>query len=67
MEKLQNNTWTSTAHFHKLFNAELPTEMSKWHFFAKDIQYLGHVLRTTCIKPLPSKTAAIKLMKTEKC
>ena len=29
----------------------------------KEIQYLGHVLSTTGIKPLPSKTAAIKLMK----
>ena len=35
---------------------------SKCHFFAKEIQYLGHILSTTGIKTLPSKTAAIKLM-----
>ena len=34
--------------------------------FAKEIQYLGHVLSTTGIKPLPSKMAAIKLMKPPK-
>ena len=33
---------------------------------SKEIQYLGHVLGTTGIKPLPSKTAAIKLMKSKK-
>ena len=37
-------------------------KLSKCHFFAKEIQYLGHVLSTTGIKALPSKTAAIKLM-----
>ena len=37
-------------------------KLSKWHFFAKEIQYLGDVLSTTGIKHLPSKTAAIKLM-----
>ena len=40
--------------------------LSKCHFFAKEIQYLGHVLSTTCIKPLPSKTAAMKLVKLPK-
>ena len=37
-------------------------KLSKCHFFAKEIQYLDHVLSTTVIKPLPSKTSAIKLM-----
>ena len=46
---------------HKLYNAKLTMKLSTCHFFAKEIQYLGHVLRTTGIKPLPSKTAAIKL------
>ena len=32
------------------------------HFFAKEIQYLGNVFSNTDIKPLPSNTAAIKLM-----
>ena len=31
-------------------------------FFAKEIQYLGHILSNTGIKPLPTKTVAIKLM-----
>ena len=35
---------------------------SKCHIFAKEIQYLGHILSTTGIKPLPSKMAAIKVM-----
>ena len=48
--------------FHQLHNAELSMKLSKCHFFAKEIQYLGHVLSTTGIKPIPSKTAAIKLM-----
>ena len=47
--------------FHKLCYAELTMNVSKFHFFAKEIQYLGHILSTTGIKPLPSKTAAIKL------
>ena len=39
-------------------------KLSKCHFFAKGIQYLGHVLGTTGtgIKALPSKTSAITLM-----
>ena len=49
--------------FHKFCNAELSMKLSKCHFFVKEIQYLGHVLSTTHIKPLPSKTAATKLMK----
>ena len=39
-------------------------KLSKCHFFAKEIQYLGGVLSTTGIKPLPYKMVAIKLMKT---
>ena len=38
-------------------------KLSKWHFFNRETQYLVHVLSTTGIKPLPSKAAAIKLMK----
>ena len=40
---------------HKLHDAELSMKFSKCHFFAKEIQYLGHVFSTTGIKPLPSK------------
>ena len=43
--------------FHKLCDAELTVKLSKCHFFAR-----VHVLSSTGIKPLPSKTAAIKLM-----
>ena len=37
-------------------------KLSKCHFFAKEIQYLSHILSNTGIKPLPSKRAAIKLV-----
>ena len=45
--------------FHKLCDAELTMKLSRCHFFAKEIQYLGHVFSRTGIKPLPSKTAAM--------
>ena len=48
--------------FHKLCNAELTMKLSKCHFFTKEIQCLRHVLSTTGIYPLSSKTAAIKLV-----
>ena len=48
--------------FHKLCSAELTMKVCKCHFFAEEIQYLGYVLSSTTIKPLTSKTAAIKLM-----
>ena len=32
------------------------------HFFSKDIQYLGHILSATGIRPLPAKTLAIQHM-----
>ena len=35
---------------------------SKCSFFSKEIQYLGHILSTTGIRPLPSKTHAIQKM-----
>ena len=52
--------------FHKLHNAKLSMKLSKYHYFTKEIQYLGHVLSTTGNKPLSSKMAAIKLMKPPK-
>ena len=48
--------------FHKFHDAELTMKLSKCHFFTKEIQYLGHMLSRTGVKPLPSKTAAIRLM-----
>ena len=35
---------------------------SKCNFFSKEIQYLGHILSATGIRPLPSKTHAIQHM-----
>ena len=52
--------------FSKLCNAELTMKLSKCHFFAKEIKYLGHVLSITGIKPLPSRRAAVKLMNSPK-
>ena len=37
-------------------------KLSKCHFFAKEIQYLGHILGVEGIKPVPAKTEAIKAM-----
>ena len=48
--------------FKKLWDAQLSMTLSKCHFFAKEIQYLGHILSTTGIRPLPSKTQAINNM-----
>ena len=39
----------------KLRSAKLSMKMSKSNFFSKEIQYLGHILSTTGIQPLPSK------------
>ena len=35
---------------------------SKYSFFSKEIQYLGHILSTRGIRPLPAKTHAIQHM-----
>ena len=35
---------------------------SKCNFFSKEIQYLGHILSATGIRPLPSKTHTIQHM-----
>ena len=48
--------------FKKLWNAHLSMKLSKCHFFTKEIQYLGYILSTTGIRPLPSKTQAINSM-----
>ena len=36
---------------------------SKCSFFSKEIQYLGHILSATGIRPLPAKTHAIQHMR----
>ena len=48
--------------FEKLCHAKLSMKLSKCHFFAKEIQYLGHILGIEGIKPVPAKTEAIKAM-----
>ena len=37
-------------------------EIKEMSFFSKEIQYLGHILSTKGIHPLPSKTQAIQKM-----
>ena len=37
-------------------------KMTKCNFFSKEIQYLGHILSATGIRPLLSKTHAIQHM-----
>ena len=48
--------------FEKLKTANLSMKKSKCNFFSKEIQYLGHILSATGIRPLPSKTHAIQHM-----
>ena len=52
--------------FEKLRSTHLSMKLSKCHFFTKEIQYLGHILNTKGIRPLPSKTQAIKNMHSPK-
>ena len=37
-------------------------KMSKCNFFSNEIQYMGHILSATGIRPLPPKTHAIQHM-----
>ena len=53
--------YTKTV-FKKLCHAKLSMKLSKCHFFAKEIQYLGHILGVEGIKPVPAKTEAIRAM-----
>ena len=48
--------------FKKLKSANLSVKKSKSSFFSKEIQYLGHILSATGIRPLPAKTHAIQHM-----
>ena len=48
--------------FKKLRDAKLSMKLSKCHFFAKEIQYLRHILGKEGIKPVPAKIEAIKVM-----
>ena len=46
--------------FKKLKSANLSMKKSKCSFFSKEIQYLGHILSATGIRPIPAKTHAIQ-------
>ena len=48
--------------FEKLTLANLSMKKSKCNFFSKEIQYLGHILSATGIRPLPAKTHALQHM-----
>ena len=48
--------------FEKLKSANLSMKKSTCSFFPKEIQYLGHILSATGIRPLPAKTHAIQHM-----
>ena len=48
--------------FEKLHHDKLSMKLCKCHFFAKEIQYLGHILGVEGIRPVPAKTEAIKAM-----
>ena len=48
--------------FKKLKSANLSMKKNKCNFLSKEIQYLGHILSTTGISPLLSKTHAIQHM-----
>ena len=48
--------------FEKLHHAKLSMKLSKYHFFAKEIQYLRHILGVEGIRPVPAKAEAIKAM-----
>ena len=58
--------WEHLSHirmvFKKLKSANLSMKKSKCSFFSKEIQYLGHMLSVTGIRPLPAKTHAIQHM-----
>ena len=48
--------------FEKLQSAKLSMKLSKCNFFSNEFQYLGHILSTKGIHPLPSKMQAIQKM-----
>ena len=48
--------------FRKLQNAHLSMKHSKCHFYTTEIKYLRHILSTTGIRLLPSKTQVINNM-----
>ena len=48
--------------FKKLISANLSMRKRKCSFFSKEIQYLGHILSATGIRPLSARTHAIQHM-----
>ena len=59
---VEENLHHITQVFEKLQTTHLSMKLIKCHFFAKEIQYLGHILSTMGIRQLPSKTQAINNM-----
>ena len=55
-----NTSHTFAWYSKKLKPANLSMKKSKCSFFSKEIQYLGHILSATGIRPLPAKTHAIQ-------
>ena len=53
--------------FKKLRSAKLSMKMRKCNFFSKEIQYLGHILSATGIRPLLPKTQAINTCNHQLC
>ena len=56
----QGTPLTHPMVFEKLKSANLSMKKCKCNFFSKEIQYLGHILSATGIRPLPAKTHAIQ-------
>ena len=48
--------------FEKIWNVHLSMKLGKCHFFANEIQYLGHILSTTGTRSLPWNAQAINNM-----
>ena len=60
--QLKSTCYTSKRFVRNSRSAKLLMKLSKCHCFSKEIQYLGHILGTKGICPLPSKTQEIQRM-----
>ena len=62
VKHLRNTSHTFTWCLKNSKSVNLSMKKSKCSFFSKEIQYLGHILSATSIRPLPAKTHAIQHM-----
>ena len=46
--------------FHRLLENNLTINLEKSHFFRSEVKFLGHILTSTGIKPVPEKIEAIR-------